>query len=425
MNGRPTAAASEIVGWLVDQALATPTVAAAFEGFVLRLRDAGVALDRAHLAYTTLHPLHRGSGATWRPDGGLEVETYAYDRDQASAGWYRSPIHHAVKNRVPTLRRRLVGPGATTDFEVLEDFAAEGLTDYYLLCCPFQGFYAPVDIDVGGEPAEGSGLAVSFATSRESGFSDEEIETLCWLLKPFAAVVKMADQRQVALNLAECYIGKRAGPRVLGGAIQRGDFASTRAVVFMADLRASTELASELPRDEFVAAINSFFDCAVTALEAEGGEPLTFIGDGVLAIFPIETLGEEGARRAAHRAVDEAVRALNALNEARIERGQRPLRWGMGLHAGELEYGNIGAPSRHSWTAIGAVVNETARLEALTKEVGEPVVASRAFVEGLGPENGWRRLGAYDLKGVPGAFEAFAPPFSVAAEYINTEQEAV
>ena len=98
--------------------------------------------------------------------------------------------------------------------------------------------------------------------------------------------------------------------------------------------------------------------------------------------------------------------------------GQARLGWGVALHAGLLEYGNIGSPTRHSWSVVGAVVNETARLEGATKETGERIVASRAFVDGLADaaeRDAWRPLGAFDLKGVPGAFEIFAPPISAAA----------
>jgi adenylate cyclase len=218
----------------------------------------------------------------------------------------------------------------------------------------------------------------------------------------------MADQHQIARNLADCYIGREAGPRVLAGAIQRGDFASTPAVVWMSDLRASTEMSLAVPREEFIETINSFFDCTAGAVESEGGEPLTFIGDGALAIFPIETLGETGAREAALRAARNATESLESLNADRRNEGRAPISWGIALHAGVLEYGNIGSRTRHSWSAIGSVVNETARLEGLTKLTGETIVVSRAFIEGF--DLPWRPLGTHELRGVPNPFDVFAPP---------------
>ncbi|MEM7546066.1 MAG: adenylate/guanylate cyclase domain-containing protein [Pseudomonadota bacterium] len=420
MGGTPSAAASHIVEWMVDQALATTTVPDAFKGLIDHLRNEGIAVDRSHLAYTTLHPLHRGTGATWSVATGMEVEHFDFDRDQNAAGWYTSPIHHAIKHGIERMRRRLSGPAAMLDFPVLEGFASEGLTDYLLLCCPFDGVYGSVDLDDGRDVRAGAGLIISFATARPSGFTEAEIDTLHWLLKPFATVVKVANQHQIACNLADCYIGREAGPRVLNGAIQRGDFASTPAVVWLSDLRASTEMSVSMPREEFIATINEFFDCTAGAVEAEGGEPLTFIGDGALAIFPIDRMGEVGAREAAIAAAERATEALAAMNRARVDAGKAPIGWGIALHAGVLEYGNIGSATRHSWSAIGAVVNETARLEGTTKLTGEAIVASRAFVDHLAEP--WREMGSFDLRGVPGKFEVFAPP--VPAETKAKEEAA-
>ena len=411
MDAPPTAAATHVAEWMLEAALGTTSAADAFAGMAERLRHQGVQIDRAHLAYTTLHPLNRGAGATWTSQSGLEVEDYSYDRDQNAAGWFESPIHYVIVNRIDRLRRRLAGPGAMIDFPVLEGFAADGLTDYILFAQPFDSFYAPVDLEEQPDRPATAGMSCSFATARAHGFTDEEIETLAWLIKPLAMMVKMADQRQVAMNLADCYIGHEAGPRVLGGEIRRGDFDSTPAVVWMSDLRASTEMSMTMPRDEFIATINDFFDCTAGAVEEEGGEPLTFMGDGALAIFPIAKLGETGARRAAFAAAERATMALTDLNIARKEKGRAQIRWGIALHAGVLEYGNIGSLTRHSWSAIGPVVNETARLEAMTKEVGEPIVASRAFVDGM--QGDWRSMGRYALKGVPEHFEVLAPPLDL------------
>ena len=135
------------------------------------------------------------------------------------------------------------------------------------------------------------------------------------------------------------------------------------------------------------------------------------MGDGALAIFPIDKLGETGARTAAFAAAERATKALSDLNIARKAEGRDQIRWGIALHSGVLEYGNIGSLTRHSWSAIGSVVNETARLEGTTKEVGEPIVASRSFVDGM--ENDWRSMGLFVLKGVPEEFEVFAPPLDL------------
>lgn len=407
MPANPTAAAAHIASWLIESALGSTTGEEALDGLVLRLRAEGIAIDRGHLAYTTLHPLLEGHGVTWKPATGAVSEGYGHGGSEDAVDWNESPIRHVIANHLGRMRRRLTGPSALIDFPVLRTLADEGLTDYTLFTCGFDSFFRPFTDDADPTKAV-AGMVCSFATAREGGFTEEEVETLHSLLKPLAVVVKMADQRQVARNLASCYIGRDAGPLVLGGAIRRGDGQSTPAVVWMSDLRASTEMSMTLPRDEFLATLNAFFDCTAGAVEEEGGETLTFIGDSALAIFPIDQFGEVGARKAALRAAARAEAALTALNARRAEDGRRGLEWGLALHAGVIEYGNIGSLGRHCWTVIGPVVNETARLETTTKTTGEPVVASRAFVDQL-PEP-WRLLGAFDLAGVPGAFEVFGPP---------------
>jgi len=174
-------------------------------------------------------------------------------------------------------------------------------------------------------------------------------------------------------------------------------------------MRGSTALASSLGRAGFTALINRFFDCTIGAVVEAGGEPLTFMGDGALAVFPIATLGHDDARQAAIDAATRAGDNLANLNAERAVAVNAPIEWGVGLNMGEVDYGNIGIPSRHSWSVLGPVVNEAARLEALTKTLGEPVLASADFTRELDPP--WRSLGGHRLRGVAGEVEVFAPPF--------------
>ena len=169
----------------------------------------------------------------------------------------------------------------------------------------------------------------------------------------------------------------------------------------------SRELAPSLRRAGFTALINRFFDCTIGAVVEEGGEPLTFMGDGALAVFPVASLGAEGARQAAITAAARAEANLARLNAERAAEGTEPIGWGIGLHAGEVDYGNIGIARRHSWSVLGPVVNEAARLEGLTKTLGEPVLASAEFAGGLDPP--WRPLGGHALRGVEAQVEVFAP----------------
>lgn len=402
-----------VLSWLMQAGLESATTEEVFIGVVERLREAGVPVARAAIGYTTLHPLYHSEAMEWREETGLARESYEFSRGMVAGGvaddaWRNSPLWEVIRTRRETFRRRLAGPDAVLDFPVLGEFRDAGYTDYLLTCMMFDSFFAPRAAGDDEAIPDASGMIASYLTRQEGGFTPVEIDLFRALLRPLALVVKLATQRAIAHNIAECYIGHEAGPRVLGGAIRLGDFASTEAVVWFSDMRGSTALAASLGRAGFTALINRFFDCTIGAVVDAGGEPLTFMGDGAMAVFPIASLGAEGARRAAVTAAAGAGANLARLNAERAAAGDAAIGWGIGLHAGEVDYGNIGIASRHSWSALGPVVNEAARLEGLTKTLGEPVLASADFAGGLDPP--WRPLGGHSLRGVEGRVEVFAPP---------------
>lgn len=397
-----------VLRWLMHAGLGSTATDEVLTGLIDQLRGAGVPVARASMGYTTLHPLYRSESMTWSEERGLEHESYEFSRAMASEEWRASPMWAVIQARQETLRRRLTGPDAALDFVVLEEFRNEGYTDYFVVFIMFDSFYTPPVEDEDADIPDASGMVASFLTRREGGFTEAEITLFHALLRPLAIVVKLATQQAIARNIAECYIGHEAGPRVLGGAIRLGDFASTEAVVWFCDMRGSTALAVSLGRARFTELINRFFECMIGAVAEAGGEPLTFMGDGAMAVFPIASLGHDGARRAAISAATRAGANLAHLNAERAAEGAAPIGWGIGLHVGEVDYGNIGIASRHNWSVLGPVVNEAARLETLTKALGEPVLASASFARELVPP--WRSLGEHALRGVVGVVEVFAPP---------------
>ncbi|MHA1530285.1 MAG: adenylate/guanylate cyclase domain-containing protein [Alphaproteobacteria bacterium] len=402
-----------VLRWLMRAGLDSATTEEVFTGVVERLREAGVPVARAAMGHTTLHPLYHSEAMEWHEETGLSRESYEFSHGMVAGGvaadaWRNSPLWEVIRTRRETFRRRLAGRQAVLDFPVLEEFRDAGYTDYFLTCMMFDSFFAPPAADEDEAIPDASGMIASYLTRREGGFWPAEIELFHALLRPLALVVKLATQQSIARNIAECYIGHEAGPLVLGGAIRLGDFASTEAVVWFSDMRSSTALAASLGRAGFTALINRFFACTIGAVVEAGGEPLSFMGDGAMAVFPIATLGAAGARRAAITAAARAGVNLTALNAERAAAGDAPIGWGIGLHAGEVDYGNIGVPSRHSWSVLGPVVNEAARLEGLTRTLGEPVLASAEFAGALDPP--WRPLGGHALRGVEAKVEVFAPP---------------
>ena len=396
-------ATEAIEAWLVSQALETTEPRVLVERMVERLDAAGRPVDRIHVAYALLHPLFEAEGFTWSRDDGFSAE--AYDHREAGRGdaWLASPLRYVIANAIDEFRRRLDDPAGRGDFQVLDALGDAGFVDYVVHTRKFRGFTSYVaDRD---PESQASGLVFSFSTRRPGGFSDADLVAFRRLRDPFAAAMKTYIQDRVAHALATCYVGREAGQRVLDGSIHRGDGAVSPAVVLFLDMRDSTRLAETLPRERYIETLNRFFDAVSGPIDAAGGEIVAFLGDGALAIFPFERLGEAEARRAALAAVTEAF-ALVAAHDA-AETGEPPLAFGAALHAGDVSYGNIGAPERLAWSVIGPVVNETARLQDLTKELGEPLLASGAFV-GVDAE-GWRPLGERRLRGVGRPMAVFAP----------------
>ncbi len=218
-----------------------------------------------------------------------------------------------------------------------------------------------------------------------------------------------------AKELLYTYLGKRTGERVLSGLVKRGDGEKIYAVIWYCDLRDSTPLAESMPLESFLSTLNDFFDCMAGAVLDHGGEVLRFIGDAALAIFPISGTTEslhkvctptaKGACERALAAARDARSRIEALNKQRIIRRELPLGFGLGLHVGEVMYGNIGVPERLEFTVIGSAANEAARLEALCKELDQSILISWEFPRCF-PDQ-MISLGFHRLRGVSTPKEIF------------------
>jgi class 3 adenylate cyclase len=196
---------------------------------------------------------------------------------------------------------------------------------------------------------------------------------------------------------------------VLAGEIKRGAGEPLRAAILATDMRGFTSLSDRLPAERVVEIVNAWFERQVGAVHAHGGEVLKFIGDGMLAIFPIVDV--ELARMAARDALGaarDAIKAAAAMNADPAFADAAPLRAVAALHAGEIFLGNIGAPDRLDFTAIGPSVNVVSRLEQLVKSLNRELIVSAAFAA-IGSEKLFS-LGTHQLKGVADPVEVFTCP---------------
>jgi adenylate cyclase len=253
----------------------------------------------------------------------------------------------------------------------------------------------------------GTTHAVSWSTTEPGGFTDGQVKALDGINAAFSRIAEIYGLKRLANNLLDADLGLRTGARVLQGQIKLGDGEDIRAIIWFSDLRGSTTLADSMPRGDFLAILNQFFECLAGAVIDNGGEVLRFIGDSVLAIFPITDDGASAADacETAIAAARDAAGRMENLNAERTGAGEDPLGFGIALHLGDVMYGNTGVPTRVEFSVIGAAANEAARLEGLCKTLGENLLVSAdVMAHHPGP---WRSLGTHKLRGVGADHEVF------------------
>nr|WP_286183469.1 adenylate/guanylate cyclase domain-containing protein [Labrenzia sp. R4_1] len=162
----------------------------------------------------------------------------------------------------------------------------------------------------------------------------------------------------------------------------------------VSDIRDWTGLNMRLSAEEALGRANRYFEIIAEAVEGKGGEILKFIGDGVLAIFPTED-GQADDRAVCANALEAAQTALQCAQEAEPP---LDLTFGIGLHFGEVLYGNIGSSRRIDFTVLGSAVNLASRLEGLCRQWDRPVLFSEDVAGRLNVEV--EKLGSAELKGV-------------------------
>jgi len=249
---------------------------------------------------------------------------------------------------------------------------------------------------------------ISFATDREDGFDKGCLDDLRWCMGLFNLLLDMRLEHEVKTTLARTYLGAEPGRLVLGGMISPGDVRELEAAIWFSDLRGFTRLSSALDPAGLVRQLNRYFSTVVDAIHGQSGEVLKFIGDAVLAIFPVERFGRpDAACEAALAAARDAGARLAGMNAGRIARGDAAMAHGIALHLGTVQFGNIGTLQRLDFTVVGAEVNLTSRIGGLCGLLGEEILMSEAVSRLI--DAPVRSLGTHALKGIAEPVEVFAP----------------
>ena len=390
---RPTADRIDaIADWLVGPARQLATPAMAFDEFSWRMLATGLPLLRITMHGGTLHPLFFGATLIWwRSTGQTQMMLVAHEaRD--STGFLLNPVIR-VREGGETLRRRVDVAPEALDFPVLHDLKTAGATDYLAL---------PVASAFGGN------YAVTFVGDRTGGFTDDEVAEMTRVAQRLPVVMDMHSLRSIANNLLTAYLGPMTGPRVLAGHIRRGQSDTITAVLWSSDLRGFTARSDRLPGERMIAILDALFDAQAKSIHAHGGEILKFIGDGLLAIFPIIDAGlTRIAARSALEAANETLEGVRRLADDPVLSGEPPLKIVVALHVGQVLYGNIGAADRLDFTVIGPAVNLVSRVEAIAKSLDLPIVVSDDFARAYGDT--LKSLGRHQLRGLATSHELFAP----------------
>ncbi len=390
VNRDYAAALESLAAWYVHEAPAIRSPRGLVRETCRRLVAHGVGLQRFTAFMLMLHPDFFGvAHRWWRATD--EVKSNQATHDIWTSNLMRTSPNRLIHEGAAAVRRRLTGPHAWLDFAVLDEYLAEGATDYVIMHLPF---------------SDGGRHAVALSTDRADGFSLAELKLIDAMLPHIARQCEILTLRYLTTTLLDVYVGHRSGERVLTGQIRRGSGETIRAVIFMSDLTGFTPLTDRLPRERLIALLNDYFDCVGGPIEDSGGEILKFIGDAVLAIWPLDGGAPAEICRKALAAAHKARQGLAALREKHDQGGA--LDFGMALHVGDVMYGNIGTAKRLDFTVIGPAVNLAARLEGLTRALGAPLLLSPDFVNAA--DIAARSRGRHGVKGVNEPIEVFAPP---------------
>ena len=380
---------ADLAAWITEAGLAGQNEMTTLTGFCERASALGLPLARGNVVIDTLHPVYEGRAFTWKRERGETILTEFGRSDEASDRWERSPYYRLELTGESLLRRRLT-PEAEAEFPILADLRAAGITEYVAMTNRFAAEGIIGDMDC---------VYSSWATDTPGGFQDVDVANLSRLVPLVALTLKSVSLTRIAGTLVETYLGRDAGRKVLGGRIARGVADRIDAVLWFSDLRNYTRISDSAAPEHIIPLLNEYADAIVSAIHEYGGDVLKLMGDGTLAIFAAED--RASACEAALGAASAARRAVAVVNHRRAAESLPTTDMYLGLHVGEVFYGNIGSRERLDFTVVGPAVNEVSRIASLCRSVDQPLLISSAFASAINePKNRLVSVGRYALRGV-------------------------
>src|ERR1700742_647788 len=398
----------DLMNWLVGQGLTGLPETDLLRGFSERCCAAGLDLSRVLAFIDTLHPIYEGRGFRWNDKPSNESDSFDYkpsNNGAAPKNWRRSAFHHMLETGHDEFKIDLADT-ASLDFSMIGDLADKGHRHLLAFVHRFGDAGTLGQMDC---------FYSYFTTRRDRGFSNGELEALRDLVPVLGLAIKSAQQVDITRTLGRVYLGRDASAQVLRGRISRGVTERINAVLWFSDLRGSTKISESIGPDEIIPFLNDYADASIEAIHEAGGDVLKLIGDGVLAIFTGEDMAL--ARRAALSAEHNFRLNMAKLNERRANEGRPVTTAYVGLHIGEVFYGNIGSQDRLDFTVVGPAVNEVRRIASMCNSIDREFLASSEFCKGL-DATGRRYLvstGRYALRGIGRAQDLYTLDPDIAA----------
>lgn len=383
------AALAAVRAWIVRVGLTSDDPAHLLSGASERLLAAGIPIVRTHLSFATLDPRKRAENIVWLRGRGTTRELH--DHDEFERSFPRSPFPQMLKTGRLQRRWRLERPGDAEGFPVIEAMQRSGATDLVASVVPFTST---------AEIFEGA--AISAATDRPSGFTEAELAMLDELTPTMGLAAYRIAMSDALASVLRAYLGIDAGHHVLSGHVRPGEGNSVTAAILLADLRGFTR-ATEREGPGIINRLGEHLAAIAEPVEAAGGEVLKFIGDGLLAAFPVKGDAPTACCDAALAAAREALTSNARVNAAHAASTRLDL--DVALHLGEVFYGNIGAASRLEFTVIGPAVNEASRIESLCDQLERDLLMSKSFAGACSAPAA--SLGCFELRGVSANREVF------------------
>jgi adenylate cyclase len=360
----------DLMNWLVGQGLTGLPENELIRGFCERCRAGGLDLSRALIFIDTLHPIYEGRGFRWSDTATNEADSFEYissEDGEAAQHWRRSVFHHMLQNGHDEFVLDLSDRSAS-DFSRIDELIDKGHRHFVAFVHRFGDAGTLGQMDC---------LYSYWLTRSKHGFGEAELSALRDLVPVLGLAIKSLQQVDIARTLGRVYLGRDASERVLQGRISRGVTERINAVLWFSDLRGSTAISESIAPDEIIPFLNDYAQASIDAIHEAGGDVLKLIGDGVLAMFTGEDM--IAARRAALRAEHRFRLNMKAVNKRRSADGRPVTSAYVGLHVGEVFYGNIGSEDRLDFTVVGPAVNEVSRIASMCSSVDRALLASSEF----------------------------------------------